>query len=56
MLDDMIENMESNKKSSHIVTEIFLSGSKLSISFVFISQSYFEVPKTIRLMQRITLS
>ena len=41
--------MESNKKLSLIVTELFLRGRKLNISLVFISQSYFKVPKTIRL-------
>ena len=37
--------MESNKKLSPIVTELFLRGRKLNI----ISQSYFKVPKTVRL-------
>ena len=41
--------MESNKKLSPKVTELFLRGRKLNISLVFISQSYFKVPKTIRL-------
>ena len=41
--------MESNKKLSFIVTELFLRGRKLNISLVFISQSYFKVPKTITL-------
>ena len=41
--------MESNKKLSPEVTEVFLSGRKLNISLVFILQSYFKVPKTIRL-------
>ena len=45
----MIADMESNKKLSPIVTELFLRGRKLNISLVFISQSYFKVPKTIRL-------
>ena len=49
MFDDMIADMESNKKLSLIVTELFLRGRKLNISLVFISQSYFKVPKTIRL-------
>ena len=43
------EILESNKKISPIVTELFLRGRKLNISLVFISQSYFKVPKTIRL-------
>ena len=41
--------MESNKKLGPIVTELFLKGRKLSIAFVFKSQSYLKVPKTIRL-------
>ena len=40
--------MEFNKKISAKVTELFLKGRKLNISFVFISQSYLKVPKTIR--------
>ena len=31
------------------LTELFLRGRKLNISLVFFSQSYFKVPKTIRL-------
>ena len=45
----MIVGMESNEKLSPIVTELFLRGRKLNISLVFISQSYFNVSKTIRL-------
>ena len=41
--------MESNRKLSPIVTELFLSGRKRKISLVFISQSYFKAAKTIRL-------
>ena len=41
--------MESNKKLYPVVTELFLRGRKLNISLVFILQSYFKVPKTIRL-------
>ena len=32
-----------------IVTELFLRKNKLKISLVFISQSYFKVPKIIKL-------
>ena len=49
VFDDLIDDMESNKKLSSNITELFLIGRKLSISLVFISQSYFKVPKTIRL-------
>ena len=41
--------MLSNKKLNPIVTELFITGRKLSISLVFITQSYFAVPKKIRL-------
>ena len=37
------------KKLSPTVTELFLRGRKLNISLVFISQSYFKVPKPVRL-------
>ena len=45
--DDMIADMINNKKLDSIVTELFIRGRKLSI--VFISQSYFKVPKDVRL-------
>ena len=41
--------MESNKKLNPTVTELFLREKKLNISIVFVTQSYFKVPKTIRL-------
>ena len=37
VFDDVIVDMESNKKLSAIVTELFLRGRKLNISFIFIS-------------------
>ena len=49
VFNDMITDMESNRKLSPTVTELFLRGTKLNISLVFISQSYFQVLKTIRL-------
>ena len=47
--DDMIADMLSNKKLNPIVTELFIRGRKLNISLVFITKSYFPVPKNIRL-------
>ena len=41
--------MLSNKKINPVVTELFIRDRKLNISLVFISQSYFPVPKNIRL-------
>ena len=49
VFDDMIADMDSNKKLSPKATELFLRGRKLIISLVFILQSSFKVPKTIRL-------
>ena len=45
----MIADMLSNKKLYPIVTELFIRGRKLNISLVFITQSYFAVPRNIRL-------
>ena len=49
VFDDMIADMISNKKLNLIVTELFIRGRKLNTSFVFITHSYFKVPKDIRL-------
>ena len=46
---DMIADMISNNKLNPIVTELFIRGRKLNISIVFITQSYFKVPKDVRL-------
>ena len=45
VFDDMIADMEAKKKISTIVTELFLIGTSLSVWLVFMSQSYFKVPK-----------
>ena len=44
----MIVEILSNKNLNPILTELFISGRKLSISLVFITQSYFSVRKNIR--------
>ena len=49
VFDDIIADIESNKKLSPIVAESYLRGRRLNISLAFISQSYFKVHKTIRL-------
>ena len=49
VFDDMIADMINNKKLNSIVTELFIRGRKLNISIFFISQSYFKVPKDLRL-------
>ena len=45
----MIADILGNKKLNPIVTQLFPRGRKLSIFLVFITQSYFAVPKNIRL-------
>ena len=45
----MIADMLSNKIPNPLVTELFIRGRKLNKSLVFITQSYFAVPKDITL-------
>ena len=47
VFDDMIADMIQNKNLNSIVTELFIRGREL-ISLVFITQSYFKVPKDVR--------
>ena len=49
VFDGMIAHTINNKKLNSIVTELFIRGRKLNISFVFITQSFFKVPKDVRL-------
>ena len=48
VLDDMITNIMTNKKFQSIMKELFIRCRKLNISLVFITQSYFSVPKDVR--------
>ena len=41
--------MLGNKKTNPIVTKLFIRGRKLNIFLVFITQSYFALPKNITL-------
>ena len=49
VFDNMIADMINNKKLNSIVTKLLIRGRKLNISLVFINQSYFKVPKDVRL-------
>ena len=49
VFDDMIADMINNNKLNPVVTELFIRGRKLNIANVFITQSYFKVPKDVRL-------
>ena len=45
----MVADMLSNKKPNPIVTKLLIRGRKLNISLAFITQSYLDVPKNVRL-------
>ena len=45
----MIADMINKKKLNSIVTELFIRCRTLNISHVFITQSYYKVPKDVRL-------
>ena len=49
VFNDVIADMIENKKLNSIVTELFIRGRKINISLVFITQSYFKIPKDVRL-------
>ena len=49
VFDDMIVDMINNNKLNPIVTELFIRCRKLNISIAFVTQSYFKVPKYVRL-------
>ena len=49
VFDVIIADMINNKKLNPIVTELYTRIRKLNISLVFITQSYFKVPKDVRL-------
>ena len=56
VFDDMITDMINNKKLNSVVTELFIRGRKLNISLVFITPSYFKIPKDVRLNSTYFLS
>ena len=49
VFDDMIADMIHNRNLNSIVTSLFIRSKKLNISLVFITQTYFNVPKDVRL-------
>ena len=46
--DDMIVDVMTNKRVQAIIKELFIRCRKLNISLVFITHSYFSVPKDVR--------
>ena len=49
VFDDMITDIMTNKKFQAMIKELIIRCRKLDISLVFITQSYFSVPKDVRL-------
>ena len=49
IFDDMIADIMTNKKFQSIIKELFIRCRKQNISLVFITRSYFSVPKDVRL-------
>ena len=49
VFDDMIADIITNKKFQAIIKELFIRCRKLNFSLVFITKSYFSVPKEVRL-------
>ena len=49
VFDDMISHVMSNKKAQQVLKELFIRCRKLSISLFSLIQSYFSVPKDVRL-------
>ena len=49
VLDDVIADIMTNKRFQAIIKKLFIRCRKLNISLVFITLSYFRVPKEVRL-------
>ena len=49
IFDDMISHFMSDKKAQQILKDLFIRCRKLNISLCFLTQSYFSVPKDVRL-------
>ena len=49
IFDDMISHVMSDKKAQQILKDLFIRCRKLNISICFLTQSYFSVPKDVRL-------
>ena len=49
VFDGMIADIITNKKFQSLIKELFIRCRKLNLSHVFITQSYFSIPKDVRL-------
>ena len=49
VFDGMIADTMTNKRFQAIIKELFIRCRKINISLIFVTQSYFPVPKDVRL-------
>ena len=49
VFDEMISHVMSDKKLQQVLKELFIRCRKLNTSLCFLTQSYFSVPKDVRL-------
>ena len=49
IFDDMISHVMSDRRAQQILKDLFIRCRKLNISLCFLTQSYFSVPKDVRL-------
>ena len=49
IFDDIISHVKSERRAQQILTDLFIRCRKLNISLCFSTQSYFSVPKDVRL-------
>ena len=49
VFDDMIADLMTNKRFQAVIKKLFTRCRKSNISLVFMTQSYFSVPKEVRL-------
>ena len=49
VFDDMISHEMSDEKAQRVLKDLFIRCRKLNISLCFLTQSYFSVPKDVRL-------
>ena len=49
VFDEIIADKINSKKLNSIVTDLFIRARKLNIYLAFITQSYFKVPKDVRI-------
>ena len=49
VFDDMISHVMSDEKAQQVLKELFIRCRKLKISLCFLTQSYFSIPKVVRL-------